>query len=643
MLEIESDESAADPLIGKVIQGRYRPTKLIGEGGMGRVYIAEQKMGAATRKVAIKTLHPELGQDPQLVARFNRECETVIELSHPNTIQFFDFGTLDDGTLFIVMEYIEGRSLAAEMEKGIVDPAKVDKILVQVCGSLHEAHGRGIVHRDLKPDNILLTDRGGQADFVKVLDFGIAKKGEAEDPQKAKLTKQGMVLGTPPYMSPEQFSGKTLDARSDIYSLGVMAFEMLTGSLPFDAKTPWEWATKHLTAQPAPFEAFPAGVNVAQNKKNAVMRALSKAPEQRHSTVLELLQEFTGHQDAQAAWTMATSAGGQIMPKGQPSQPFQTHTPAPHTGGPGYGTSPAFGSSPAYGTSPPFGSGPGSMGGMVSSPQMTAQQAGAMGIAGTAQMPQYGSAPGVVGAVPSYGGTSAGFAPNTLTPAPTGSGAGRWVLVGVLGLFMVLGASAGAIFFFMRDNGSDPVAGGTTVVTGGPGTTTIPSTPMVPMMPTTTGGPGTVGPGTVGPGTTGPGTTGPGTTGPGTVAATPDAGRPPVATADDDDDTPSRPRVSAADEARARSLNASGLAALGRRDYRNAVASLEEANRLVGRRSTLVAELRRELGARGGREIGSMIMSGNCPGAQALYRDLNRVGAASGARSQFTDWCAAPR
>ena len=149
---------------------------------------------------------------------------------------------------------------------------------------------------------------------MKVLDFGIAKKGEAEDPQKAKLTKQGMVLGTPPYMSPEQFSGKTLDARSDIYSLGVMAFEMLTGSLPFDAKTPWEWATKHLTAQPAPFEAFPAGVNVSQNKKNAVARALAKTPEQRHSTVLEFLQEFTGQQDTQAAWTMATSAGGQMMP-----------------------------------------------------------------------------------------------------------------------------------------------------------------------------------------------------------------------------------------------------------------------------------------------------------------------------------------
>jgi len=175
MLEVEVADQA-DPMVGKVIQGRYRPTRLLGEGGMGRVYEAEQKMGAATRKVAIKTLHPELSQDPQLVARFNRECETVIELSHPNTIQFFDFGALDDGTLFIVMEYIEGRALAADLERGAIEPGRVDKILVQVCGSLHEAHGRGIVHRDLKPDNVLLTDRGGQSDFVKVLDFGIAKR-----------------------------------------------------------------------------------------------------------------------------------------------------------------------------------------------------------------------------------------------------------------------------------------------------------------------------------------------------------------------------------------------------------------------------------------------------------------------------------
>jgi len=630
MLEIAAEGSDADPLLGKVIQGRYRPTRLLGEGGMGRVYVAEQKMGAATRKVAIKTLHPELSQDPQLVARFNRECETVIELSHPNTIQFFDFGTLDDGTLFIVMEYIEGRALAADLERGAIEPGRVDKILVQVCGSLHEAHGRGIVHRDLKPDNILLTDRGGQADFVKVLDFGIAKKGEAEDPQKAKLTKQGMVLGTPPYMSPEQFSGKALDARSDIYSLAIMAFEMLTGKLPFEAATPWEWATKHLTAQPAPFEAFPSGMHVAPNKRAAILRALAKAPEQRHGTVLEFLQEFTGHQDAAAAWTMATS-GGQIVPKNPAAPAFQAGTPAPT--GPFGGTSPA----PGYGGSMPGSVAPGSLPG--SAPMGPAGM-----MAGTAQMPSvpYGQPP-----VGTPIGTSPGFAPGASAPSG-GSGVGRFVLVGVLVLFMVVGALAGTALFFAYGNANrtDPPP-----VANGPTEPTTPTVAMVPIAttPTPTGA-GTPPLGTLpGGGTPSePVATPRGAPDAGTLVATGPSTGPATGGGDRDDDGersggPARPRVSPADEARARSLNAGGLAALGRRDYRNAVASLDEANGLVGRRSALTAELRRELAARGGREVGAYLMGGNCPGAQALYRDLSRVGAGSSARGAFTEWCPLPR
>ncbi|MCB9617300.1 MAG: protein kinase [Sandaracinus sp.] len=207
MLEVEVAD-ASDPLIGKILLGRYRVVRVLGEGGMGKVYLAEQKMGTATRKVAIKTLHQELNADPQLVARFHRECETVIELHHPNTVQFYDFGELEDKTLFIVMEFIEGEDLAHRLQRGPVDQPTADKLLIQICGSLHEAHQRGIVHRDLKPENVLLTSRGGQSDFVKVLDFGIAKRSEAEDESKAKLTKQGMVLGTPPYMSPSSSAAR---------------------------------------------------------------------------------------------------------------------------------------------------------------------------------------------------------------------------------------------------------------------------------------------------------------------------------------------------------------------------------------------------------------------------------------------------
>jgi len=284
-----------DPLIGQVIKNTFRITRMIGEGGMGRVYEGEQQMGTVTRKVAIKTLHPDLSRDTQIVARFNRECGTVAELEHPNTIQFFDFGQTPDGTLFIAMEFLEGHSIAKILETtGPMPPARVEHILKQVCGSLHEAHDKGIVHRDLKPENVVLITRAGEEDFAKVLDFGIAARQDATDAKKEqKLTQQGMVLGTPPYMSPEQFTGKVLDARSDIYSLGVMAYEMLTGKLPFDAQTPWEWATKHLTERPFPFEVTAQHAAVIPgNMKAAIMRALSKDREQRQDSVKQFLAEL---------------------------------------------------------------------------------------------------------------------------------------------------------------------------------------------------------------------------------------------------------------------------------------------------------------------------------------------------------------
>src|SRR5690606_35847192 len=148
---------------------------------------------------------------------------------------------------------------------------RVVHVVQQICGSLEEAHRNGTVHRDLKPDNVMLTTRADQPHFAKVLAFGIAKRREARDAaQEKKLTQQGMVLGTPPYMSPEQFTGKELDARSDIYSLGVMIYEMLTGRLPFAAETPWQWATQHMTAQPFPFETHPMGAQVPAAMKAAV-------------------------------------------------------------------------------------------------------------------------------------------------------------------------------------------------------------------------------------------------------------------------------------------------------------------------------------------------------------------------------------
>ena len=284
----------ADPLIGTIVGGRYRITQMLGEGGMGRVYVGEQQMGTSVRKVAVKTLLAEYTKDPEVQPRFMRECGTMSELEHPNTIKVFDYGKTDGGDLYIAMELLTGQELEKALERGALQPDRVDHIVGQICGSLQEAHDKGIVHRDLKPANIYLTTRAGEEDYVKVLDFGIAKRDEkVTTKQEQKLTKAGTVLGTPPYMSPEQFKGGELDARSDIYSLGVMTYEMLTGRLPFDADTPWAWATQHMTAQPFPFEAIPMGGQVPPKMKAAVMRALSKDKTQRQQTVREYFEDGT--------------------------------------------------------------------------------------------------------------------------------------------------------------------------------------------------------------------------------------------------------------------------------------------------------------------------------------------------------------
>ncbi len=290
----QGEEQAVDPLIGTSV-GKYRIVKQLGEGGMGCVYLAEQQLGSGTRKVALKTLHKHLSHDPQIKARFNREAGTVAALEHPNTIQVYDFGEMEDGTLYLVMEFVQGRSVADILEKdGPMPPARVENILRQVCGSLAEAHGHGIVHRDLKPDNVVLCERAGQKDWVEVLDFGIAKRSSEHDPNEAKLTQQGMVLGTPPYMSPEQFTGQPVDLRSDIYALGVMTYEMLVGKYPFEANTAWEWASKHMTEAPRPIETQALGEHVPAKMRDAIKRALEKNKDDRFGSVTEFFEAMTG-------------------------------------------------------------------------------------------------------------------------------------------------------------------------------------------------------------------------------------------------------------------------------------------------------------------------------------------------------------
>jgi len=313
---------AVDPMLGQTLGGKYRVIRLLGEGGMGSVYEGEQQLGTATRKVAVKTLHTHLSHDAKIKARFEREVGTIAQLEHPNTIQVYDFGSTPGGILYIVMEFLSGKSLADLLEKqGAMSPERADHVLEQVCGSLEEAHARGIVHRDLKPDNIVLVERAGKKDFVKVLDFGIAKRAREEDQDEQKLTQQGMVLGTPPYMSPEQFTGQPIDSRSDIYSLGVMAYEMVTGRLPFLANTAWEWATQHMTQPPIPIESLAEGMRVPPAMRAAIQRALAKSPADRFQTVAEFGEAFAGR--------AAPSLGGGTAPviAAAPKQKTELGTP----------------------------------------------------------------------------------------------------------------------------------------------------------------------------------------------------------------------------------------------------------------------------------------------------------------------------
>ena len=333
--------SEADPLIGTIVGGRFRITGILGEGGMGRVYSAEQQMGTNVRKVAVKTLLQQFAKDPQTHARFMRECGTVSELEHPNTIKVYDFGQTNTGELYIAMELLTGVSLEKALESGPISPERTEKILGQVCGSLQEAHEKGIVHRDLKPANIQLQNRAGEEDYVKVLDFGIAKRDEKSAKQDQKLTQAGMILGTPPYMSPEQFKAATLTPVSDIYSLGVIAYEMLTGRLPFEADTPYQWATQHMMAQPFPFETMPMGGNVPPKMKAAIMRALEKDTAKRQQTVREFYEDLSlgggrlsmvlgvgGGRPTATSQPEAVSGGTQMIPSGG-NRPGQTQIGQP--------------------------------------------------------------------------------------------------------------------------------------------------------------------------------------------------------------------------------------------------------------------------------------------------------------------------
>jgi eukaryotic-like serine/threonine-protein kinase len=282
--------SRDDIYLDTVLNNRFKVESKIGEGGFGAVYRGVQL--ATGRKVALKLLHPEMTKDENLVARFRREGMVLCNLRDAHTITTYDFDQTPDGTLYIAMELLEGKSLHEVFhEQAPLEWKRMFKILIEMCSSLAEAHAQGIVHRDLKPENIYLESRPGNPEFVKILDFGIAKvmRGDSIDPQSPQLTATGQTLGTLEYMSPEQLMGKQLDGRSDVYALGVVAYEMITGRLPFpDAKGPAGLITAQLKQTPQPPSQANAKAHLPPLADRVILKCLEKDKNNRYADVTQL-------------------------------------------------------------------------------------------------------------------------------------------------------------------------------------------------------------------------------------------------------------------------------------------------------------------------------------------------------------------
>ena len=281
-VRVSSDE---DPLIGREVIGQYRIEKKLGSGGMGTVYLAQQT--SVSRPAVIKVLRSQPGGKLDLAARFAIEARAASNLNHPNIVTIYNYGQMEDGTLFLAMEYLEGETLEARIARcGQLPIDRAVHVASQIASALGEAHAHGVVHRDLKPANVMLVARAGEPDFVKVLDFGIAKIDDAG------VTSIGYVVGTPRYMSPEQLLGKPLDRRSDVYSAGVVLYEMLAGVTPFSSDTPIGWVRQHVDATPRPPSDLAKGKKIPSPLERVVLRALAKSAADRPDTMEEFARDL---------------------------------------------------------------------------------------------------------------------------------------------------------------------------------------------------------------------------------------------------------------------------------------------------------------------------------------------------------------
>jgi eukaryotic-like serine/threonine-protein kinase len=336
---------APDPLIGRVIADRFKIVSLIARGGMGKVYRAEQ--APLGRLCAVKVLNPNYNgdADPEFHQRFFREASITSQISHPNSVTIFDYGKTDDEIYYMAMEYLEGQTLHhALREGGVMSEERVGRIAAQICRALREAHSLDVIHRDLKPANIFLTRHGDDEDFVKVLDFGLVKH-LSERPEE-QLTQTGLFMGSPKYMAPEQIQGGHVDARTDIYSLGIIMYEMLAGKVPFDRPTSVNILMAHVGEPPPPMREVNPNLVCSPVFEELVMRCIAKDPAERYRTMEEVLVSIKrAHGVSMTGQLAAVNIGnmphmavsGQYTPVGGSQRPPPTSTEA-RSVGPGSNT-----------------------------------------------------------------------------------------------------------------------------------------------------------------------------------------------------------------------------------------------------------------------------------------------------------------
>jgi serine/threonine-protein kinase len=334
-----SQSQLRDTRVGTMLAGRYRLDALVDQGSMGRVYAGEHVL--MRKRVAVKVLHSELTSVPEFVARFEREAMAAANIGNEHVVGATDFGKLDDGSVFLVLEFVEGKNLRDEIAEGPVPLVRALHIARQIAYALESAHALGIVHRDLKPENIMLIDKSGDPDFVKVLDFGIAKvpldREEARGPSSKPITKTGMVFGTPEYMPPEQALGQNVDERADLYSLGVIVYEMLAGVRPFDPLPQVGVLGQQLSTPAPPLRTRAPGVTVPGAVERFVLKLLERDAGNRYQSakvVLDVIDQQLGYGPGRSRiptlrhGTPATDTDPGIGQRNSPSEePFERGTP----------------------------------------------------------------------------------------------------------------------------------------------------------------------------------------------------------------------------------------------------------------------------------------------------------------------------